>query len=976
MDRDRDSINPKNVTDSFLSGATGKDDATKTRKVQAPKSASPTSQAAGILKGAESSASNSPMAAITGQGDAQSSESKGAGFMSNVAGGKKPGQPAALSGTGKVTGKFSLKKHGPIGFLIVLLLGGGGLVLGSQSMMPFAMVNNLMDDFNSMRTVMNRRTKAFFRYQIDNGRNAAVTKTSIFGNEKFKITNRIEKKLAKSGIETAKDSKGKVLGLVFEESPGVKSLVTVNGAMPSTTSIELSSNTQLNGKVMSLEAAYGVETFSVNFDKGTRTMKGHIVGWFDSVVSKVLNRLSIGRNKYRNYSASSDKESLNAIDKQKMKEGMQLQEADIEEKEVEKDGVKTKEKTTTNTSTDIPDIDPPEERAAKLKARSKAKYDAATKATGIASAAVGLTCAAMTGIGIVLAALAAYNAMQVLNYISGFLESVQKVQAGSGSNSPMQEYSNNLTKVDANGKSAMASAGVAALFDGSPVDKNNEGVKSFNVESSVSGFLGALGASIASFMICSIAKAAAAAVGFVIDFIGIFTFGALNLAELGATAAISAVAGLAFPEILEKISGLIINVFGRQLLASAVGEDVGNAIMSGANMYMGKNHQGGGGSLGTKSQVVAYYKETQSVIAEEADFDRKTRSPFDITSQNTFLGSILYKLMPISADASASSLMSGVSTTVVNSITAISPTAQAAGEASFVSSINTECPYLSGIGAVGDAFCNPYYISDLSTIADDPADVFNKVDQKGNFNGYDEQTGNPKIALATGISGEDHPMTGLAKYILACGTRDSTFGTADANIAGQINTVSTYTSFNTENNHVNAVGNAVTGSIPMLSDAQQIAEEVNNQTNIGWIGGQSCVANSADNSWNSETKYYQRYVEDQRLMENEGLVAKSSVTAFLEEYYEQFPLDDSEAGILARFMGSTKEDAEYAIAQLERVEFLETYEPFAYGPVYMYQEALLSEAFGGLIIANHDQRTGSVISLTMPPSLRNRTTTV
>ena len=46
----------------------------------------------------------------------------------------------------------------------------------------------------------------------------------------------------------------------------------------------------------------------------------------------------------------------------------------------------------------------------------------------------------------------------------------------------------------------------------------------------------------------------------------------------------------------------------------------------------------------------------------------------------------------------------------------------------------------------------------------------------------------------------------------------------------------------------------------------------------------------------------------QCLLENMGLVEKSSVTAFLEDYYEKHPLDNSFEGILARKTGLTKEN--------------------------------------------------------------------
>ena len=57
----------------------------------------------------------------------------------------------------------------------------------------------------------------------------------------------------------------------------------------------------------------------------------------------------------------------------------------------------------------------------------------------------------------------------------------------------------------------------------------------------------------------------------------------------------------------------------------------------------------------------------------------------------------------------------------------------------------------------------------------------------------------------------------------------------------------------------------------------------------------------------------------QRLLENMGLVEKSSVTAYLEEYYEKHPLDNSYEGILARRSGLTKDQV---IAYLDKLEYL------------------------------------------------------
>ena len=67
---------------------------------------------------------------------------------------------------------------------------------------------------------------------------------------------------------------------------------------------------------------------------------------------------------------------------------------------------------------------------------------------------------------------------------------------------------------------------------------------------------------------------------------------------------------------------------------------------------------------------------------------------------------------------------------------------------------------------------------------------------------------------------------------------------------------------------------------------------------------------------------YQRFIEDQRLLENMGLIEKSSVTAFLEDYYEKHPLDNSFEGILARKTGLTKENVITTIDTINYLTFI------------------------------------------------------
>lgn len=74
----------------------------------------------------------------------------------------------------------------------------------------------------------------------------------------------------------------------------------------------------------------------------------------------------------------------------------------------------------------------------------------------------------------------------------------------------------------------------------------------------------------------------------------------------------------------------------------------------------------------------------------------------------------------------------------------------------------------------------------------------------------------------------------------------------------------------------------------------------------------------------------------QRLLENMGLVEKSSVTAYLEEYYEKHPLDNSYEGILARRSGLTKDQVIAYLNQLDYLAKVINYDPTGKAPIIEY----------------------------------------
>lgn len=65
----------------------------------------------------------------------------------------------------------------------------------------------------------------------------------------------------------------------------------------------------------------------------------------------------------------------------------------------------------------------------------------------------------------------------------------------------------------------------------------------------------------------------------------------------------------------------------------------------------------------------------------------------------------------------------------------------------------------------------------------------------------------------------------------------------------------------------------------IVGDALDIATAVENEANLKWNSGAACVADDSNLDW-EQNKYYQRYIEDKTYMESEGIIEKSSITAF------------------------------------------------------------------------------------------------
>lgn len=420
------------------------------------------------------------------------------------------------------------------------------------------------------------------------------------------------------------------------------------------------------------------------------------------------------------------------------------------------------------------------------------------------------------------------------------------------------------------------------------------------------------------------------------------------------------------------VATFLVNMLKRKAVTEFFGEDLGNAVMSGSHAIMADNHRSSGGLLADKEGYIAMLIQQDAVNAEEAKSDRLARSPFDITSQNTFAGQLAATMTPVLWQSD--SLLDTVGkfgSTVRNSAKVFLPTASAydaAKKADYAEDWTAKnCENLDAIGVVGDEFCNPYIVTDFDTMftneAEDddvenaentPYKIIKEVGQS-NFDDDIEETENPKIK-------ED---SDLADYILYCSQRESAFGYADENIAGRYDTQK----------------NDVLGMIDLVSDWRDAHSGDEIIDHFGWIDGSNCVIHEdleyADALDYDDVKNYSRYMEDQRLAESMGVVEESAVSVFLDEYYEKNPKDMSPKAVLARMAGMTTESFDSIMAGIEVMDFIAHYDPTDYYPTpavhkedpsYTIEDWRMVEDDGVLAVVyennsspNHYQRNFAVV---------------
>lgn len=278
-----------------------------------------------------------------------------------------------------------------------------------------------------------------------------------------------------------------------------------------------------------------------------------------------------------------------------------------------------------------------------------------------------------------------------------------------------------------------------------------------------------------------------------------------------------------------------------------------------------------GGSAGDSKAVAEYSRLNSKILAMDAAVDRINRSPFDVTSKNTFLGSIFYNLA-ILINKESRGILSNInsfSNLVKNSVVSLLPSTVADSATGYLTA-HGNCETIQTINAVGSAQCSEIAVFDASTL-NDPFNnagfiAFVEANTVLNSNGTREV-----------IGGSD-----LSDFILYNDERVSPLGVVDGGILESLGAGSSSISFISD----------ILGMIKRFLGATEIEKRI--------ASGAAFVNSNSNPDWN-KYKYAQRYVSLARATEALRKYAgdstaynnilyfegdKNPVVAFLDEYYK------------------------------------------------------------------------------------------
>ena len=822
-------------------------------------------------------------------------------FVSHVSG-RPQNSRSSTRQTGSKKSKQFLKKHAPLLVIFSLLFTAVALVFVSQSFMPFALVNRFIEEFNGAGISSTLRSDSLLDVQLSS--TGTWFGLSEHQRQSFKDAHIYPVDLSVDGTT--------ITALVYEESAGhwratVPKAVATSVGLNSKISAALGNSAiQLTADPLSVEDALKTSGFKNQYATASKTWRGGNAGWYDSMENLTEARLAINRTRFGSWTAAAISNAdeawrnLAAGNATARDGGISAQGSVVD---TDADGNQTV--SSASGTADSSSMS----RATTLESVRKVLD---SKITSITKTLATVGCAGVEIMSAIQTYMAAQQARQYLNLATGYLEAVQDTMIGRNNGEPMSYYNQILTATDPEtGRSPMQASLSRSLFSGEAVDNSDPSIQNISFEnlmSSLGTLTGNINFTAQAFEACAYAKMGVAAANFastVMSFVPVLgqTVKAIQIiarlvGRVALGVAVSSITAFIIPKILNQVFKNV----AKNVATEWVGEDYFNAMFSGADKYISDNFQTGGGAAASKSAVLAYNRAKEVVLAEAAALDRQNRSPFDLASKNSFFGTIAYSLIPIATSSGLGSLTKSLSSLLTTSFTNILPSASAIAETSLVQSFGS-CPVTNtAAGAVCYPDGHPYRIEDTSTVSFTYDELVAKIESI-DPNAFKGETADGQKII--------NPTSNLGKTATIINTRIAPLGMADASAA----------------NILVQQPSTLISNLPLVGDIAQIVSAAGEAKNIPWISGAAGVNSEENPLYDSEVKYYEAFISLSRWAEVAGLTQKSTVTALLEDFYTQNPLDNSEQGIIARYSGLTRDQVVAVEDTLDVLTYLANYDP-------------------------------------------------
>lgn len=710
----------------------------------------------------------------------------------------------------------------------------------------------------------------------------------------------------------------------------------------------------------------------------TKAKRGRTANFFDMSAAFAFGRLGISRNLYHNYKqtgdADTDTKNYKKVQTDLFEDSTHVGINTVTEEPVideetgkpvidEETGEPVMQKVETGD-----DIRNTVDGDAKASAKTFL-----TNTAGRAADTMNIGCAALKVANMISVTVAAAEIYQAINYFTSGVENISKTKAGYGEAAGMN-YLLNFLNEPVTTTYTDAETGEEKEIYGAPIEAqgftnvlaganpNTNQTKNYSVEAAFMTSGLAIGLSVANNKLCGGLRAAGATISLAI---GALSGGLLkSFVSLAKTTIINVAMQQTIVGMLSVMIPQIASALFENRAETLAGIPAGETFVKGAALGNKKVARSSSGQmLATKDTAISYAHTSAVANAYESELGRKNHSPFDASSPDTFLGSIVSKAAAITSGSSPLRHLGSALSVVGNSISGSLLNAGGKAFADTEFSVDTElagtsyqdvygdpsiCQNLSSINAVCDM-----YGAEITATYTDTMNISND-DEK-----YQEIL-SENIREAEDGAVEVIPNSLLANKIMFCDERDSPFGVYDANIANAFN-----------------ISLGFGDAIPILGDAIDLVNALEDLSpeSEGWATGAYCVMDKENNPYFEELTYLQHYTEDARIatqiqldeVKNDDGVVKNPTIAYKEAYYEKNPIDTSEAGLIARYTGNTKEDAEEMLALIDYYNYIANYEPpkeeetenisFVYNNLLENEDVILPEK-----VEYYDLRTRSLVA--------------